>query len=594
MKKCVKIISLCLCFTLAIPFAACGQKEQPSESLTRREKFWTAGEEKENEAFTSFTKRVFQKAYANDMLNLHFTVKEPENYGIERPAMDLMAESDFDDQAILDELNAFDFNALSRENQITYSIIKEDLTDSVSWRDIPPLESSFSYANGLQTNLVTFATEYEFFIEQDIKDYLDMMNQIPECFATLLSEEAVRVEEGYGYPDFLLDEIISQFSDVSSEGEESCFISAFDERVDAFNGVSDSQKRAYKEENKAIVLEKVFPAYEETAKALAAFKGKGSLSGSLSDFGEEGKAYYEMKMKGKSSYNGTVDQLYRELSEFYADNLTTFQNFVGSSQAVYNQYRTWASGKAVTPTDPVEILDFYSANLSCLFPPIADTTYSVKYLSKSIAATMPNTLAYYLIPQIDNYRNGSITVNPYAGDDADAMNTLCHEGYPGHFYQNVYFMSRDPDPVRTLFSFSGYTEGWAVYAANRAAYVYEYPASACYYYRFDEINSSLSYAMYALMDIDVHYYGKTAADLAVTYQPDEEVAEEVYRTLVQLPGVYLSYGVGCCEMYALRKKAIALAGVSFDEVEFHQFILEVGPCNFGLLFSLAEEFYQGV
>lgn len=595
MKKINRILAIILAAALTVPFVSCFEKEQELPELNpfRKQQFWHEGEKEENERFTAFTGEVFHKALQNDALNLHFTVRNLADYGFTRPEMNLFAKSELDAEEVLKELNNFRFSSLSRENQITYQIMKEDFTDALKAETLAPLISPFSYDSGFQTELVTIATEYDFYEEADVADYLTLLSQVPDYFSALLETEEERVEEGYGYPDFLLEKIISQFKDVYSEGEESPFITSFNEKMDAFEGLTASEKREYQEENKALVMEEVLPSYDSTAAAIEKFLGKGEGDGRLCMYSKgngEGEEYYRYLMKAKSGYTGEVFDLFEELDNFYhsASNelLTLISSFSG-----YSQFERWQSGDAVTPTSPEEILSFYSKNLSSLFPEIAESTYSVKYLSEGIAKTMPNTLAYYRIPQIDNYQNGVITVNPLVSRESEMMNTICHEGYPGHFYQNVYFLSKNPDPVRSIFNFSGYSEGWAVYAANRAARVYPYPSDASLFYHFDEILSAINYALYALADIGAHYYGWDAEAISDRFGVAYEAAEGIYETVVECPGVYLSYGVGTYEMYTLRSTARAYCYGNLDEVEFHTFLLDVGPCNFSLLFSLLEEYY---
>ena len=50
------------------------------------------------------------------------------------------------------------------------------------------------------------------------------------------------------------------------------------------------------------------------------------------------------------------------------------------------------------------------------------------------------------------------------GNKLTLYTTLAHEGYPGHLYQTVYYASTKPDPLRSIFNFGGYVEGWATYA----------------------------------------------------------------------------------------------------------------------------------
>lgn len=586
MKKIKKSVipALALCAVMTLSLASC--TEAPSQQT-----FWDEGKESENEKFTALTSEFFRDSLKNDMLNLHFTVMEPENYGIERPAMDLFAESDVDYEEFLSFLERIDYHSLSRRNRITYDILKEDLSDAIEWASLNDIGSSFSYSSGVQSNLITYAVEYEFFIEQDVVDYLDMMNQVGEYFEYLYEGEEERAENGFGFSDEVLSDVIEQFDVIYGDGEDTCLISSFDERVSSLDFLTESEKQEYMSENREAVLNVVLPAYEDTAEKLSSLMGKGTNAGGICGY-DGGEEYYEMLVKSYANFNGTAEELYAKLSDFYDEQYDRLVRLVQGSEKNYNMYYQWATGDVKSLTDPVESLEFFSSHLDGYFPVIENTTYTVKYLSESVANTMPNTLAYYLIPQIDHYTNGSITINGYASDDAGLMNTIAHEGYPGHLYQNVYFLSTNPDPVRSLFSFSGYAEGWAVYAANQAEYIYEYPASCSIYPQLNEINTSLSYAIYAMMDIGVNYEGWGIPYITGMLGCDEETAQILYTTLVEMPGVYLSYGAGNMLMYELRDKAQALAGSNFDLVEYHRLILDIGPCNFGLLEDLIEEYYR--
>jgi uncharacterized protein (DUF885 family) len=255
-------------------------------------------------------------------------------------------------------------------------------------------------------------------------------------------------------------------------------------------------------------------------------------------------------------------------------------------------YTSWASGGAVGLTDPKEILDYFSTRLDGYFPSIGETTYTIKYLSESVANTMPNVLAYYMNPQIDNYQKGSITVNGYTTDDDKAMSTLAHEGYPGHLYQSVYFLSKSPDPVRTLFSFVGYDEGWAVYAANQAEYIYQYSENDAVYSQLNELSMTINYAYSALMDIGVNYYGWNARTIAQYFNVSYSTASSILSSMIKMPGVYLSYGAGTMQMYSLRVYAEDREGDRFDAVDFHRFVLDMGPCNYSLLQKYEKEYYD--
>ncbi|MBP5242389.1 MAG: DUF885 domain-containing protein [Clostridia bacterium] len=558
--------------------------------------FWHDGSAAENRKFTLLTDEFFHDAYKNSPLSLHLAVKDLEKYGFTRPEMDLFARSGVNSAQTLKRLKAIKRGRLSRENQITYDVMMDGLSDAS--RNSYPFLSYFGYSDGVQTSMLIFAIDYRFFVEEDITDYLTLISQIPSYFSYLYEWEEKRVNAGYGLSDRVLADVREQFVNIYEEGENSCFISSFEAKTDAFEGISAEKKEEYKAQNREIVLNKVLPAYRATEGKLAAFTGMGTNDGGLCGFGNDGKKYYEKLLKSEASYSGSPDALYNELYAFAQEQ---YDDFTRVAQSQADTYQRWKNKEERGMSEANEILDFFSERITEEFPAIESTTYTVNYLSESVAAAMSKTLAYYRPSPIDSYRNGMITVNGYAdGADDMMMNTLAHEGYPGHLYQDVYFKSKNPDPVRTCFSFSGYTEGWAVYAANRAEYIYGYNGDTAYAL-LNEKQTSISYALSALVDIGVHYYGwdqaATEAMLRnfsdMPYTTDiRGLAERMRNAVISMPGTYLSYGAGNMQMLALRSYAEAAEGEDFDVVDFHRLVLDIGACNFATLRKMTEEYYD--
>lgn len=607
-KKTMKLLAagMGISFTCIFALSGCGwfrwltssddrTTDPPAEyPLYEAEKFWDRGDEAENEKFTSLTARFFKESLQNDILSLHSLVKDLEAYGFtERPQMNLTAATTIDYQGFLDELETVEYASLSRENRITYDVMKEDLSEALT-TSVPPIESYFDYMSGIQTSLISLAADYEFFVEQDVDDYLDLLEQIPEYFDLLYREEEKRVQAGYGLADFVVEDVIDQFESVYNEGENSCLFSAFSEKVNELDFLSAAQKSAYVERNGRAVRDDVFTAYRETSEKLSALKGRGNADGAICSY-ENGKEYYVYLMKSRCGYGGTPEELYRALDAFIEEQQESVNELL-VDMGSYNAYIKWVNGGAKGLTTAEATLDYFAENLTGYFPALPETTYTVKYLSESMANAMPNVLAYYSTPQLDHYTNGQITVNGYAADEGGLMNTVAHEGYPGHMYQYVYYYSRNPDPARSLFSFLGYTEGWAVYAANQAEYIYRYPENDYMYTKLNELNVNLNYALLALADIGVNYYGYTAKQVGemLGYTGSEAVSagEEVRTLLIEMPGAYLSYGAGNMMMYSLRSYAEKREGDSFDLLGFHKFVLDMGPCNFDLLQQLEKEYYD--
>ena len=193
--------------------------------------------------------------------------------------------------------------------------------------------------------------------------------------------------------------------------------------------------------------------------------------------------------------------------------------------------------------------------------------------------------AFYMIPPLDRYLENTIYINNGSLDEASLFSTLAHEGYPGHLYQSVYFHSKNTIPLRSIFSFLGYSEGWATYVECEA---YAYDAGVdSNVLKVMSLNNSITLSVYAALDIYINYEGwnrqQTADYLARFFGAlDSSVTDEIYNSIAGDPCYYLAYHGGYLEIMEMRRIAEATLGNEFNLKAFHQFVLDLGDCPFSL------------
>ena len=101
---------------------------------------------------------------------------------------------------------------------------------------------------------------------------------------------------------------------------------------------------------------------------------------------------------------------------------------------------------------PEAILADLREKTASSFPSLPEVTAEIKFVQEEMAEYV--SPAFYMVPAVDNAEENVIYINQgHLPDDLTLFTTLAHEGYPGHLYQNVYYASTDPDPVRSLLSF---------------------------------------------------------------------------------------------------------------------------------------------
>jgi uncharacterized protein (DUF885 family) len=313
-------------------------------------------------------------------------------------------------------------------------------------------------------------------------------------------------------------------------------------------------------------------------KVLTKLKGSGTNSAGLYYY-PEGQAYYESLTRYKTGSDKSMEEITGLLEKAINDGIIKITKLSLTDSALMDKYLSFTSFPI---TEPVDILDDLKEDISKDFPKAVPVNCEIKYVHHSLADYL--SPAMYLVPPIDNYKNNNIYIN---GNDADTLSmiytTVAHEGYPGHLYQCVYFRSLNPSPIRNVMNFLGYDEGWATYVELYSYHIAGIDENLA---ALLEANNIVILCMYARADIGIHYEGWKETQVVSyikNFIDDDEIAKSIYQTLLEEPAIYLPYAVGYLEIMELKETAEEALGEDFVAKDFHRFLLDIGPAQFGVI-----------
>lgn len=616
LRTCKNVMAAAICISLAVGLSACGEtqgerrhlndKNDTTENTEKAQESFSEDALKEQQEFEQYLDDYFKDVVTDDTLTYNYTIKDGADYGLEEPEVTLgdpgmtaeEIEQDKEEfEGWVKKLDAIDRSCLTEDQKLTYDVLDEYFEVSAGIFDNVYLYEPFSPMRGLQTNIATNFTDYRFDDKGDVERYIELLGQIPDYFAEYLDFEQEKSEKGYFMSDAVCDKVISQCKDFVADKENHFMVTTFNDNIDALDFLTDEEKAEYKEANKQAVENSLLPAFENVAEVLSGLKGTGTNDGGICNY-DGGKEYYEYLLKNfagtAKSPEEVIDMLDTELKKLM---VSLYQYYLGN-QAAY-EYFAANYDSIFAETDQMtasEMVDKMMETASEHYPDAGTINYKAEALDKNLETIMDDVLAYYMAPAIDDPDNNLIRVN---GLHTDGMwTTLAHEGYPGHMLQNAYYMSTDPEPVRTLMNFLGYKEGWAMYACYDSLYYYEYeePEYGDTIAALYQLNDEMSYLMMGRVDLGINYEGWTlqdTADYLTKNGMDGSAAQELYTTMVGDPAVYQSYSTGYYEMKELRDYAEEKMGDDFDLKTFNTIILETGPCQFDILKEQVDKKLQG-
>lgn len=616
LRTCKNVMAAAICISLAVGLSACGEtqgerrhlndKNDTTENTEKAQESFSEDALKEQQEFEQYLDDYFKDVVTDDTLTYNYTIKDGADYGLEEPEVTLgdpgmtaeeIGQDKEEFEGWVKKLDAIDRSCLTEDQKLTYDVLDEYFEVSAGIFDNVYLYEPFSPMRGLQANIATNFTDYRFDDKGDVERYIELLGQISDYFAEYLDFEQEKSEKGYFMSDAVCDKVISQCKDFVADKENHFMVTTFNDNIDALDFLTDEEKAEYKEANKQAVENSLLPAFENVAEVLSGLKGTGTNDGGICNY-DGGKEYYEYLLKNfagtAKSPEEVIDMLDTELQKLM---VSLYQYYLGN-QAAY-EYFAANYDSIFAETDQMtasEMVDKMMETASEHYPDAGTINYKAEALDKNLETIMDDVLAYYMAPAIDDPDNNLIRVN---GLHTDGMwTTLAHEGYPGHMLQNAYYMSTDPEPVRTLMNFLGYKEGWAMYACYDSLYYYEYeePEYGDTIAALYQLNDEMSYLMMGRVDLGINYEGWTlqdTADYLTKNGMDGSAAQELYTTMVGDPAVYQSYSTGYYEMKELRDYAEEKMGDDFDLKTFNTIILETGPCQFDILKEQVDKKLQG-
>ena len=534
--------------------------------------------------FDALMMEIFKDEVTDNTINLNYTVKDRKKYGLEKVEVSLgdislkgLKDSLFVSENRVATLETFDYNKLTKRQQLEYDLVYKLSKQNLESADFLNYTEPLGPTSGTQAQLPVFLSEYHLNSKSDVGEYIQILNLIPAYFEQIISLEEKKAKDGIFMSDTTAQAIIEQCKSFVENPEKNYLLAVFDNKISKVTGMPKKEKEEWKDKNREGILKKVIPAYQKLIDALTRLKGSGKNENGLCHL-KKGKAYYTYLVK---SLTGS-DRSLKNINEMLDDKIDVLRKNLAVMMADSPQAYYDAQNISYPYNTPQKAIEHLKKEITKHFPALpSGIDCDIKYVDKSLEEKM--SPAFYLAPCIDAYKENVIYVNRNKKYDlSKAFTTIAHEGYPGHLYQSCYFNSTNPDPVRSVISVSGYSEGWGTYAE---LYSYDLAGIDKKVAMLLKENTLATLCIYAKADLAVNYLGWDYDKLhnyLTDYGFNKVSSRVIFDSVVAEPVGYLKYTLGYLEIKELQKTAKQMLGKSYNEKEFHEFFLSMGPVTFDI------------
>lgn len=551
--------------------------------------------EEEQARFDLYMEELAISELQSSPVDATFTVGDLEKYGLEGLLYeidDASAEGFIQQidsaKKVLKDLKRFNYKGLTKEQKLTYDIVKFQNELIVEGEDFLYNTNGLQPMSGIQLEVPLAFMQVELESEDEVDAYLERLKKVPTLFQQVIEIEKEKAARELMMPEYLYDDTLEQIDKMTTTPEEYMLYLSFCERIDLLN-LDASNKEDYKQKCLEVIKNEIFPAYENLEKEIKEIKKLSTVEAGISEW-DNGEDYYEYLIKTKTSYDMDVE----ELRAWAEDELSKGQ------QAVLTV--------AMERPELFETEDLYG-----LFPAIEskDEIYNIVnqiqqdlFLDYNVEIAKEHVIPDYLEDYLpagfyfpisidkEDYGNMYLSQDTYNNPGLDGFQLYLHENIPGHHMYFSVLYDKDIPMIRKIYDWLPYEEGWATYMQDL---IYEYSGLDEDTEEFFKGNSQFANAYYILLDIGVHIDGWSREEainrMTALGIPEEDVVESIDRIITN-PGEIIHYMYGGYKMQGYLSKCKDELGEKFNIKDFHDLILENGGVPFVLMDKVVDEYIK--
>jgi uncharacterized protein (DUF885 family) len=439
-------------------------------------------------------------------------------------------------------------------------------------------------------------TKHTIATAEDADAYLSRLS----AFGDQLNADTDRLRHDVGMgivpPDFILDLTLDQMTKTVAPADKALVVTSIARRAGE-KGLGDR----YGRDAAKIYVEKVLPALQRQLAEVKRLRPTAVHDAGVWRF-KEGPAFYEAALHSTTTTRLSPDEVHKiglEQGKAISARLDGLLKKEGLTQGTIAARikHLYADPRQLFPnTDPgkAEAIAYCNRRLDEIRPRLPTVFKRIPPYKFEVRRVPPQTeagaaSAFSQGPAIDGSRPGIVYFNLH--DSAEwpkfcLSTTIFHEGLPGHQLEGGLALSNTDLPlIRKTIGFSGYAEGWALYAEQLADEIGMYdddPLGRIGYLKFQ-----LFRANRCVVDTGIHHLRWSKEQAIARFVENEGEAPGFARREVErycaTPGQACSYKLGHTTIVNLRERAKAALGPKFDIKDFHEAVLSGGRVPLDIL-----------
>jgi uncharacterized protein (DUF885 family) len=430
----------------------------------------------------------------------------------------------------------------------------------------------------------------------DANAYISRLSQVDQKMTQLVDGLNRRAESGVVLPKFLLAWVNQEINQIAvSEPTATPYYTTFAGKMKNITGVSEAKKGELLKAAEDAIKTSVLPGYQKLTACL-----NDQLKIATNDAGvwkfPNGETYYAYLLRHYTTTTLSADEIHEigltELDRIHAEMRRIFDRLGYPQNAdLPSLFEKVANDSGMVPGS--EMVSVFEGLISGADTRLSDA-FDIRPKAKVIVVGADSG-GYYVPPAVDGSRPGIFYATLRGSETKFNMPSLLyHETIPGHHYQIAIAQEANLPPLRRNMDFTGYVEGWALYAERLMFELGVYQDNP--YGDLGRLQYEAFRAARLVVDTGIHVK-KWDYDKALDFMIENtglrrgNMEYEVSR-YIAIPGQATAYDIGFIKILELRRKAQDSLGDKFDLKKFHNILLSNGAMPLEVLEKVVDNYIQ--
>ena len=492
---------------------------------------------------------------------------------------------------ILDQLQSYERESLTKKQQVSYDVYEADLKAKIEWISYLDYEYPATYGFfGWPGSTETFFTQaFTVSDKSQAEIYLALLNQVGRRFTQIEELLEARKAKGVIEPAVTLSYSQGLVQNMANKAVTSTsYYQSFATQISTLSNISETDKTTLIETLKLTIEKRVLPAYKSLTQQMTDLVKEAPQNIGFGQF-EGGKDFYDFTLRFYTSSDLSSDQIHdlglEELARIHAEMRALFDQLgYPQNESLSSLYSRVDTDAGVIPASQTkstyeELITQAYTELPSLFETLPQ---------QEVIVVGGSSGGYYIAGSDDGSRPGAFYANTTQNSPYTTMPTLAyHEAVPGHHLQIALANELNLPLFRKKSNFTSFIEGWALYAERLAkdAGWYEHDI----YGDLGRLQFEAMRAARLVVDTGIHNKGWTYDEANQFHISNVGFSGAITRYSVW-PGQATAYTTGMLKILALRQQAKDQLAELYNIKEFHSAVIGNGSMPLNVLQTVVDNY----